>query len=711
MRRAWTWIFLPLLFFCVATLVLAFPVSLHLTDAALNLADPMLNAWILAWDAHILAQNPLDLYHANDFYPYSNTLAYSETLLGQALFTTPVIWLTGNPILAVNLVWLTSFVLTGVGAYLLVFRFTRRRGAALVAGMILAFTSFRFAHAFHIQVLSIQWMLFAFFFLDRWIGSHQWKDGLGFAVCFNLQVLSSYYYALFITVGVTVLLCGYWLLDRHRFSRRLWPQFLVLIAVTATIQLPLAAPYFKVAKALDFERSLDDAIRGGTDLTDFITTAPENHLYGALTARLRGEGWWEHVTFPGVVTLVLAALGASWGWRKDATWRKPVVVFLPLVAVGLTLSLGPALRFGDQTVFSPLPYRVLFDHVPGFRAIRQPARFHILTMIGLAVLAGIGVAALEVSLRSGSARLRKHWQTWGLVGMLVCLIAVECAAMPFSYARVPLAGQIPPAYRWLAEQPDDGPVLELPILLDVGAVESPRLYYSTYHWKRLVNGYGGFFPPVYAYFLFFDREFPDQPYDWILGLGVRYVILHRWQYDAQELQRIDARMADFQDRLPLVADFGEDQVFEVVQPATGEPNRPLWDSTLDGKAVLLGHVIKPIVAHPGETVEVKLFWQDRAPVTEDYTVFVHILDESGALLTQHDGPPANGERPTSAWEWDQIVLDTHQLQIPQDASPGSYQVRVGMYLLHTMERLPVRTLDGMIDGDFLTLGQLSVAKN
>jgi len=231
----------------------------------------------------------------------------------------------------------------------------------------------------------------------------------------------------------------------------------------------------------------------------------------------------------------------------------------------------------------------------------------------------------------------------------------------------------------------------------------------------MVNGYGGFFPPTYAYFLFFDREFPDQPYRWIVGLGVRYVVLHRWQYDAQELERIDARLLEFHDRLHLVADFGADQVFEVIQPATGLPNQPLSDASWDGKAVLLGYFVSPPIVHPGETVDVSLFWQDRRSVNQDYTVFVHLVNGEGQLAAQHDGQPVNWpsdeKYPTSAWQPFQVIVDTHTFLIPEGAPTGTYEIRVGMYDLRTMKRLPVRRVDGMIRGDFLPVGQLQVVKN
>jgi len=700
----WKWLVLPVLFFSAMTTVLTFPFPLHMKDTVLHQADPLLNAWILAWDAHILLRDPIALYQANDFYPYSNTLAYSEILLAQGLLAIPIIWLTNNPILGVNIAWFSSFVLSGVAMYVLIYHFTRHLGASLVAGTIYAFNPFRFAHIFHVQVLSSQWAPVAFLFLDRLIKRQKFSDAAGWTLFLNLQFLSSYYHALFSTVAVGVLMGGYWLWERQRFSCRLFFLLLICLVISAAIQIPLVTPYFFVSRSMGFERSLEDAIRGGASLTDFITAPSSNWLYGPLTSHLRGEGWWEHITFPGVVAVALAVVGLFNGLKQRCGFRKWVVQYLILTVVLFVFSLGPSLRIEEHTIFSPLPYRLLYDYLPGFRAIRQPARFHVFTMAGLSLLAGVGVVAIDGCLKS-----IRHKTI--MVITLICLIALENLAVPLPYVHMPLNDRIPTVYCWLAEQPGDGPVLELPILMDVGAVEAPRLYYSAFHWKKLVNGYGGFLPPVYAHFLFFDREFPDQSYRWIVGLGVRYVILHRWQYDAQELRRIDERLSGFQDRLRLVADFGDDQVFEVIQPATGMPNAPMSDQTLDGKVALLGYYFEPLIVHPGTTVQVDLFWQSKAPMTTDYTVFVHIIDsESGRLVAQHDGQPVNGERPTSTWKYDEVVLDTHQITIPHDLPIGVYEVRTGMYELRTMKRLPVQGKDGMIQGDFLLLGWLRVSE-
>ncbi|MCX7840198.1 MAG: hypothetical protein N2559_12200, partial [Anaerolineae bacterium] len=122
-----------MLLFLALTLVMTNPLVLHLTYAVEDKQDALLNTWIIAWVGHALITDPLNLFHANIFYPYPNTLAFSETLLPQGLFALPFNLAFDNTILGYNLVLLASFFLAAYGMYLLVFDVTRARGAAIVA--------------------------------------------------------------------------------------------------------------------------------------------------------------------------------------------------------------------------------------------------------------------------------------------------------------------------------------------------------------------------------------------------------------------------------------------------------------------------------------------------------------------------------------------------------------------------------------------------
>ena len=62
------------------------------------------------------------------------TLAYSEHFIPQAIQALPIYAITHNPILCYNLLHLSTFVLSGLGAYLFVRELTGDSRAGFIAG-------------------------------------------------------------------------------------------------------------------------------------------------------------------------------------------------------------------------------------------------------------------------------------------------------------------------------------------------------------------------------------------------------------------------------------------------------------------------------------------------------------------------------------------------------------------------------------------------
>jgi hypothetical protein len=93
-------------------------------------------------------------------------------------------------------------------------------------------------------------------------------------------------------------------------------------------------------------------------------------------------------------------------------------------------------------------------------------------------------------------------------------------------------------------------------------------------------------------------------------------------------------------------------------------------------------------------LDVVLYWQALRPPDDNYYVFVHLLDEEGELIASHDGQPMDNRYPTAAWQPGVTVEDRHSLQLPSDLPSGTYQLKTGLYLLQTGERLPVRDANG-----------------
>ena len=109
----------------------------------------------------------------------------------------------------------------------------------------------------------------------------------------------------------------------------------------------------------------------------------------------------------------------------------------------------------------------------------------------------------------------------------------------------------------------------------------------------------------------------------------------------------------------------------------------------DNRILLLGSGLDRRQLRPGEALELSLTWQCLQRMDEDYTVFVHILDEEQRIWGQEDIGPVHGTYPTSQWKEGEIIEDVHSVRLSYEAPSGEYQIEVGLYLLSTMARLRV----------------------
>ncbi|NIO70616.1 MAG: hypothetical protein GTN71_16695 [Anaerolineae bacterium] len=133
-------------------------------------------------------------------------------------------------------------------------------------------------------------------------------------------------------------------------------------------------------------------------------------------------------------------------------------------------------------------------------------------------------------------------------------------------------------------------------------------------------------------------------------------------------------------------------------------------ATFGDSISLLGYDLDPAATRPGEAFRLRLYWQAREPVGEDYTVFVHLLGEDGQLWGQHDGQPEGGFYPTSFWDEGEVIVDEHEIVLRPDTPPGEYQIVTGLYRLATGERLAVDAGSRRVDEGRLLLGTVRVSE-
>jgi len=123
----------------------------------------------------------------------------------------------------------------------------------------------------------------------------------------------------------------------------------------------------------------------------------------------------------------------------------------------------------------------------------------------------------------------------------------------------------------------------------------------------------------------------------------------------------------------------------------GDGQIALVDTTLEGSPA------------PGQTITLRPRWQALRPLDQDYTLFVHLVDDQGNIWGQRDAMPQDGRHPTSAWQVGDVIDDSYQLTVKQAAPATGLHLEIGWYLLSTGERLPRR--DGSMALQIADAGQ------
>ena len=579
-----------------------------------DFGDPLFTSWAIAWDATHLGRG---WWNANIFAPHPLALAYSEHFLAQALQTLPIYALTRNPILCYNLLFLSTFVLAGLGMFLFVRELTGNRSAALVGGLAFAFAPYRIASIPHLQVLSSAWMPFVLFGLRRHFDTRRVVPLAAAAAAWIAQNLSCGYYLLFFSPVVSAYIV--WELS----VRRLWRDRRELVRVASACAIvglataPFLLPYLEL-RSLGFDpRSIDETRRFSADVYAYLTADPNLRLLGSVfQAWPHAEGF----LFPGLTIVALAALpigarlkgsrsasvllafacvvaallldysirlpglkitslsrvlvvgiaGAAGALAfsrsaraASATWlRNPAAFFLIVALFAIAMSFGPDIHSRGRTVAGSNIYALFYDHVPGFDGLRVPARFATIASLALAGLAGLGARAL------------KPIASW----IVSALIVIEALALPIpinenstEYADKTLAplpptvgvgAAAPPVYAYVAQLPPSAILIELP--LGEPAFDVRYMFYSTIHWRRLVNGYSGGFPAEYQVLKESLKDALSRParaWEAVAASAATHVVVHESLYSSDRGANLSNWLRHNGAR--EIATFGSDRVFDL----------------------------------------------------------------------------------------------------------------------------------------------------
>ncbi len=457
------------------------PLVLNLgSDIPLDLGDPLPQAWQVAWDGHALLNQPLSFFQSNQFWPLHDTLAFSDALIGY----TPAGMIGSGPEAAVaryDLLFLLAFALCFFGAYLLARELGAPPLAALIAGAAFAYAPWRLEQGGHLHVISSGGIAIALALLLR--GYRRQSSGLifgGWAVAtwqlsigFSLGLPLVYLLALIALIALLL----WWRAGKPAPARRVIVATLAGGALLAVVAFVLSRPYLRVLESYpEAERSANLVSYYSPPLKAFIAAPQTNLIWGSVTAPVRAgmDAVAEKTLFPGLAILLLALVGLTWrGYPR-----------------GLRIGLGAAalcaavlsLGFAASGIGSWLPYRWLFEVLPGWQGIRVPGRLETLTSLLLALLAAAGAARIAAAVKS-----RNQMLAGATTVALTLIVLIEGSGLIYPHPRAPEA---PASLAGLRQ-----PLLELP----ADAPDNRRyLLWSTDGFPKLLNGRTGFQPRYFA---------------------------------------------------------------------------------------------------------------------------------------------------------------------------------------------------------------------
>ncbi len=633
LRRGWV----AALAYVGATVLMTWPLPRVLArDVASDLGDSLYYMWAIGWGCTqfgaILGGDLSRIrtfFDANIFHPQPLSLAYSDHMIAQAAQALPLYALSANAILCYNLLFLSTFVLCGLGTYLFVRELTGNARAAFVAGLLFAFAPYRLGHSAHLNLLSVQWTPLALYGLRRYFDTGRHLPLAGAVTALVVQNLSSLYYLLYFIpfVGAYAL----WEIATRRAwnAGRMWLELTTAAMALGAATAPFVVPYLSLRERLSGLRDLTEVSRYSADVYGYLTAPSDLRIWGdTLRVYPKPEG----ELFPGFVPVALAVVGIiAWARRSvagptpttDATggtsaegasrreWLPRALVVLSLAYVVLAtlviyyrrltidigpvtasandvtrlltfaaaalviamalsrrarsvaaqmmrapeawalvllvaswwLSLGPAPTTLGRPLEISAPYAFLFEHLPGFAGARVPARYAMIVAFALAILAGFGLHAID----------RRRWGTPVLIAAAVAFLA-EASVLPFPVNRVkPPVNLAPPearvypfadaprVYTAVRELQRHAVLIEFPF--GVAEYDRRAMYYSTTHWRPLINGYSGFYPPDYARLRHFLSDLPGRPElarETQRQAGATHALVHEAGYLRDEGRRVSA---------------------------------------------------------------------------------------------------------------------------------------------------------------------------
>lgn len=300
--------------FALLTVVMTWPWARNWRDTVTDLGDPYTIAYTLWWDFHATFHQPARLFDATIFYPYRDTLAFSEHDYGISLLFFPLFAAGVAPLTVHSLATLLAFAFSAYGAFRLTRTLTGSTSAAVVAGIAFGFVPYRFHRLPHLHYIFAGWLPLVFEALVLFVRQRSWKRAAWLGAAFTMNALTCITW--FILSLIPLLLSGLMLVawERAWRDRRLWVRGGLALALAAAVLLPFMLPYRRVAAEHGFVRNVGEVADFSPALSHWFAASARTKLWSALGRNVATD---EMSLFPGLLAPLLAVASLLFFARRN----------------------------------------------------------------------------------------------------------------------------------------------------------------------------------------------------------------------------------------------------------------------------------------------------------------------------------------------------------------------------------------------------------
>lgn len=454
-----------LIIFILVTCFVFWPIFTQLDSVAASPTDGPLIGWLIHHAADSI-KGTSQLFQPPFFYPYKQTLAFSDPFVSSGFVAVMIQWLWPSITL---LQQLNIQLILGTIGYLLAFYWLARvlggRGAAaILLATIGTFMPLRFIYVVHLHTYLLIGIPFGLACLIKYTRSKQWNYLLGFALGYVFQLLNAPMtaYFFFAVVGVYVFS------QKQLWWELLTDRKLLLIGLVLAIASVLFyLPYWQQAAYFNSARTIRDAAHFSFSI---------NRLFS-----------WDVLSLIFVNSVFFATS------RKNRSLIRQSLPWLGVTLIGLCLMLGPVVKLDEQTVrvFGlpiPLPYFLVYYLVPGMQAFRSVTRWSAVASLGLVLWSAVVFQ---------TSRIKPAFKLSLLTILAVLSVVSARRFLPVFSVDV----ETPVLYQLAAKQPEKVMAI-MPMyvwsMVPYEERESVRLLYQPDSYKTYYNGASGFLPPTRA---------------------------------------------------------------------------------------------------------------------------------------------------------------------------------------------------------------------